>query len=161
MGGIGSHTKPYRGATNNWISPPEFIADLGPFDLDPCGCVPQPWPTAETIWCENGLLRRWFGRVWMNPPYGPDLGTWLRRLSEHGNGIAVTFARTETRAFFEWVWPVASGLRFLKGRPHFYRPDGSRATGNSGGPVVLIAYGEAMASRLEASRLPGAYVRLP
>jgi hypothetical protein len=162
VSGIGSHSLPNQGATNEWLTPPEILQVLGPFDLDPCAMVDQPWQTARIQWTikDNGCMRPWSGRVWLNPPYGPSTGGWLRLLSEHGDGIAIVFARTETAMFFEWVWPKADALLFLKGRPHFCRQDGSRAEGNSGGPVVLIAYGARNAEQLSRCGIPGAFVRL-
>jgi hypothetical protein len=76
----------------------------------------------------------------------------------HGNGVALVFARTETSMFRNWVWPHAAALMFLAKRPHFHHPDGTRATGNSGGPLVLIAYGAANADALRASGIAGALV---
>jgi len=72
---------------------------------------------------------------------------------EHGNGIALVPARTETAMFFECVWGAADAVLFLKGRPHFYRTDGSRAPFNSGAPIVLIAYGLQNVAALERSEL--------
>ena len=43
----------------------------------------------------------------MNPPYGSETPKWLKKLSEHGNGIALIYARTETRMFFNYVWDKA------------------------------------------------------
>src|SRR4051812_36875613 len=87
--------------THTWLTPPHIIEALGPFDLDPCAAPdPRPWPTAKTHWGrhDNSLNRPWFGRVWMNPPYGPktQIGSWMRRLADHGHGTALIFARTET-----------------------------------------------------------------
>lgn len=96
----------------------------------------------------------------MNPPYGDATGVWLDRLAEHGDGVALVFARTETRMFFKSVWPKATAMLFMKGRPHFHLPGGARAKGNSGGPVVLIAYGLRNAHALEACGIEGAFVRL-
>lgn len=93
--------------------------------------------------------------VWLNPPYGRQTGVWLDRLSKHGNGIALVFARTDTAMFFDHVWPRASAYLFLKGRLHFCRPDGTPAKHNSGGPSVLIAYGEVATERLNRSSLEG------
>jgi len=151
-GGIGSHTNPYRGNTDDWLTPPEIIVLLGPFDLDPCCPPTMPWDTAKRMvrLPEDGMAAAWEGRVWLNPPYGPETGRWLSRLAEHGRGTALMFARTETDMFFEFVWRRATALLFLRGRLHFYRPDGRRAVFNSGGPSVLVAYGEADAEVLRA-----------
>jgi ethanolamine utilization protein EutQ (cupin superfamily) len=96
----------------------------------------------------------------MNPPYGNHAATWLERLAKHGDGIALVFARTETRMFFDWVWPYASAMLFIEGRLHFHRPDGTRAKANSGAPSVLIAYGHEAAQRLITSDIPGARVEI-
>jgi hypothetical protein len=108
----------------------------------------------------DGLAHKWFGRVWLNPPYGKETGKWLAKLAEHGNGIALVFARTETKMFVEHVWRRAQGLMFLHGRPSFYDAKGVRARGNSGGPLVLVAYGHNNVSKLHACSLPGTVVTL-
>lgn len=152
-----THTDNHR-----WITPKEITDALGEFDLDPCIDICQPWLHARKSWStlDDGLAQEWSGRVWLNPPYGRETWKWLARLSEHGDGIALVFARTETRMFHEHVWPRASGVLFLAGRPHFYRPTGERAKGNSGGPLVLIAYGDRNADCLESCPIPGAFIRL-
>lgn len=99
------------------------------------------------------------GRAWVNPPYD-NVGAWLRRLADHGDGIALVFARTETAWFVDHVWGRATGLRFLHGRLHFYRPEGYRAAHNAGAPSVLVAYGDRNARVLEHSTIPGTYVPL-
>lgn len=156
------HTRKVGVTTDSWITPKWLIDRLGPFDMDPCACNPQPWPTATRMITEaqDGLLCIWSGFVWCNPPYGSALGVWLNRLALHGNGIALVFARTETKAFFDSVWPFASRLLFLRGRLTFYRPTGERSPEghNSGGPSVLIGYGQEAASRLTACRDLGALV---
>ncbi len=100
--------------------------------------------------------------VWMNPPYGRQTATWLSRLAAHGSGIALVFARTDTRMFFDQVWPRASALLFLKGRLTFHYPDGSKPKDghNSGGPSVLIGYGSAAVDRLKRNAVHGAFVSL-
>lgn len=159
-------THPYKrrrvARTHVWLTPRHILAALGPFDLDPCAApAPRPWPTAacHVALPECGLTTAWFGRVWCNPPFGKHAAAWLKRMAEHGNGIALTFARTETAMFRDHVWPHASAVLFLHGRPHFHLPDGSRAKGNSGGPICLIAYGQNNAAALKASGL-GTVVRV-
>lgn len=161
--GIGGHQRAYRGATDDWLTPPEIIEKLGPFDLDPCVPEGMPWRTARLMFtpAEDGLRQDWSGRVWCNPPYGPATGVWLERLSKHpGGGIALTFARTETAMFHECVWRRASGVLFFEGRLHFYDVQGKRAKFNAGGPSALIAYGRHDAEKLESSGFKGHYVEL-
>ena len=77
----------------------------------------------------------------------------MRRMAEHGDGIALIPARTETAMFYETVWPRANAVLFVKGRPHFHTVDGARAPFNSGAPICLIAYGRANVDALVASGL--------
>lgn len=160
--GIGSHHSAVRGS-DEWLTPPHILDALGRFDLDPCASLDRPWPTAREHYTieDDGLTLPWHGRVWLNPPYS-DVTPWMKRMAEHQDGIALVFARCETSWWFEHVWPVASGLLFLKGRLTFRYRDGSapKLGHNSGGPSVAIAYSSADALFLRTSGLPGAYVEV-
>lgn len=158
---IGGHHCP-DGGHDEWLTPPCIIQACGPFDLDPCAPVSRPWDTAIEHYSivENGLSQPWLGRVWCNPPYGKDTGKWLSRMAQHGNGIALIFARTETRMFFEHVWPHASAMLFIEGRLHFHFVSGVRAPTNAGAPSVLVAYGDECAERLHNSGIAGKFVHL-
>lgn len=158
--GIGSHTRGNRGATNDWITPPHILQALGEFDLDPCECVRQPWPCAKRAYTvvDDGLKQPWDGRVYCNPPYGNEAWPFLRRMADHGDGISLIFARTETRLFQQHVWNEADAILFLAGRLHFHYPDGAQAKGNSGGPSILIAYGDSNVEVLRECGLPGSLV---
>ena len=161
---IGTHHTRLESATDDWITPQYIIAGLGPFDLDPCASCSQPWPTAAHQFTvhDDGRMRTWNGFVFMNPPYGKAIDLWLGLLAKHGDGIALMFARTETRAFFRHVWPVASAIFFVKGRINFHYPDGScpRNGGNSGGPSCLIGYGAKARLRIRESGLRGKFIDL-
>lgn len=140
----------------DWLTPPELLRALGEFDTDPCSPIGRPWDTARKHFTreDNGLLRPWTGRVWLNPPYGQETGRWMQRMANHENGIALIFARTETQIFFPWVWGYASGLLWLKGRLRFYTKEGKQA-GPAGAPSVLVAYGWENAQRLKSCGLDG------
>lgn len=144
-----------RMKNDEWLTPPEILAPLGAFDLDPCAPVVRPWGTAAVHYTanDNGLALPWSGRVWCNPPFGREAVKWLRRMAEHGNGIALIPARTETAMFYETVWGAADAVLFIKGRPHFHFVDGRRAPFNSGAPICLVAYGGANARSLRRSGL--------
>jgi len=129
---------------DEWLTPPDIIAALGDFDLDPCAPVHRPWDTAAAHYTieDDGLAQPWAGRVWLNPPFGREAVKWMRKMVTHDDGIALLPARTETAMFYETVWPHAAAICFLRGRPHFHHASGERGRANSGAPICLIAYGE-------------------
>lgn len=94
----------------------------------------------------------------MNPPYGPQTYRWLSKLADHGDGFALIFARTETAGFFAQGWERADSMLFLRGRLTFYRVDGTKGSGNSGGPSVILAYGSKASEKLRTSGIDGAFV---
>lgn len=82
------------------------LALMGGIDLDPCSnskdkpVVPALHHyTAE----DDGLQMPWFGRVYMNPPYGRAIGEWSKKLAaEYAAGdvteaLALVPARTDTQ----------------------------------------------------------------
>jgi hypothetical protein len=83
----------------------------------------------------------------------------MEKMAVHQNGIALLFARTETKGFQDLVFPYSSGMLFLRGRLKFHRLDGSLAS-TSQAPSVLIAYGDAEVEVLRESQLAGRLVRL-
>jgi len=158
---MGSHQS-RRMKNDEWLTPPHIVEALGDFDLDPCSPINRPWDTAKYHYSEidNGLMKDWHGRVWCNPPYGNNTGDWLGKLSAHGDGIALIFARTETRLFFEYVWNRATAVFFIKGRLHFHYVDGSRAKANAGAPSVLVAYGSGNANALRNTTIKGQFITI-
>ena len=161
MNGMGSHQSSIMGK-DEWLTPPTIVKVLGPFDLDPCSPIARPWNTARNHLTieDNGLSCKWSGRIWLNPPYGKQTGIWLKKLADHGNGIALIFARTDTKMFFDHVWNAAGAILFIKGRLSFYHIDGKRAKDDSGAPSCLIAYGENNIESLFESGIDGYIVKL-
>lgn len=126
---------------DQWLTPPWIIEALGPFDLDPCAPVNRPWNTAKEHYTklDDGLSKPWHGRVWLNPPYGGQTFKWIARLAEHRNGIALIFARTETKGFHNYVWNKADSIFFFRGRLSFYKVTGEKG-GPANAPSCLISY---------------------
>lgn len=141
-----------------WLTPPYILQALGEFDLDPCSPCPtvRPWPTAKFHYDKgmNGLEQPWFGRVWCNPPYGKDTFVWLEKLAAHGNGIALVFARTETRGFHRQIWEKADAIFFFEGRLKFFHVNGSPG-GHANAPSCLAAFGQNNIESIKKSRLKG------
>lgn len=147
--------------TVEWLTPPELVIKLGKFDLDPCSPTNAPFLHAKNNYTisDDGLSKDWFGRVYLNPPYGRGMELWLEKLKFHGNGIALIFARTETKCFFEHIWNNADAILFVKGRIRFYHISGIQA-GTPGAPSVFIAYGKENALALKNSGIEGRYLEL-
>lgn len=144
-----------------FVTPQWVLQPLGQFDLDPCTPDVMPWATAEHRYTEkdNGLVLPWTGRVWFNPPYN-DIEPWMQRMVDHDNGIGLTYAKTETEWFEQYVWTKADSLLFVKGRIYFYDSAGHRAPFNSPSPSVLIAYGEQNTDCLDSCGIPGKHMLL-
>jgi len=144
-----------------WLTPPELVKKLGVFDLDPCSPVNAPFLHALHNFTveDDGLQKEWFGRVYLNPPYGKGMDLWLQKLKLHGNGIALIFARTETKCFFDNVWNDADGVLFVKGRIRFYHVSGEQG-GTPGAPSVFIAYGKENALALKNAGIEGRFLML-
>jgi len=146
-----------RGQTNTWFTPQEIVTTLGPFDLDPCTQTFRPHDTAARHICEDagqcGMASKWEGRVWLNPPYGKEIAKWLGKLADHGNGIALVFARTDT-AWAQSILKRVDAANFMKGRVAFIPVGEKKPTANSSGtPSMLLAFGRENVDAIK--RLPG------
>lgn len=147
-------------ATDDWWTPPEILDALPSFDLDPCVPLvgPSPWSTTRHWYTlrDDGLMLPWGGHVWLNPPYSSP-APWLKRMSEHNDGIALIFARTETGWWHDHVWGSASSFLWLRRRVSFRRSDGTdpERGHNAPAPSVLVAWGEWADEALAASDLDG------
>lgn len=144
------------GKNDEWLTPPAILDALGSFDLDPCSPINPPWWTAKVCLTElnDGLRAEWHGRVWLNPPFDRrQRPEWMRKMADHGNGIMLIPAATETKAFDEFVWKRADAICFVKGRPHFHFVCGKRAAFNCGTAIALVAYGAENVATLSASNL--------
>jgi hypothetical protein len=101
------------------------LACLGEIDLDPCsdgGNPPNIPAQMHYTVADDGLAHPWYGRVYMNPPYGREVGDWVEKLcSEHEAGrvvqaIALLPSRTDTQW---WKRLRAYPVCFVQGRLTF------------------------------------------
>lgn len=145
---------------DEWLTPPYIFKALGHFDLDPCAPINPPWKIADTNYnmMDDGLSQMWLGFVFCNPPYGRETPKWLAKMAQHNNGIALIFARTDTRMFHDYVFN-ADAILFLKGRLSFYDVNGVKG-GTAGAPSCLVAYGREAIKRLEKCGLKGKFIKL-
>lgn len=142
--------------TVSWVTPPEIVISLGGFDLDPCEATPQPFKHARKGYQihEDGLSKKWVGRVWMNPPYGRGIHAWCKKFIEHGDGIALVPSSGLDTKWAQYMLLNADAVLFLKGRILFYYPTGKQSTGKFISNM-LIACGDRNVRALEDSALSG------
>jgi phage N-6-adenine-methyltransferase len=150
---------------DDWQTPMQIIAALGHFDLDPCANNDAPTRCAASGFTidQDGLSRKWKGRVWLNPPYGGEAPakTWLSKLAQHGNGVALVPPRVGARWFHEVVLSRADAILFLKGRVAFIDPAAQKPVNGNNADSVLIAYGSANVIAFERCGLDGRLWKLP
>lgn len=117
----------FSSKTDQWATPQDFFDKLNEefdFTLDVCA-LPENAKCKQFFTPEiDGLSQPWNGRVWCNPPYGREIGQWVRRaflaIASGGAEVVVMLlpARTDTRWFHEYIYGKAE-IRFLKGRLKF------------------------------------------
>lgn len=135
---------------NEWYTPAALIeaakATMGVIDLDPASSPianrtvgAKQFYTAE----DDGLLQRWRGSVWMNPPYAQPLITqFAEAVSDKFDAKEIKRAcvlvnnATET-GWFQRMLMSASAVCFLKGRVQFLDPSGAASGAPLQGQAVL------------------------
>jgi len=116
--------------TNEWYTPAVYVDAarrvLGGIDLDPASCEEANAVVQAARYYtqdDDGLTREWKGRVWLNPPYGRQAGTFVARLaSQHaaGNVSAAVVLVNANCTDTEWFQPLWHGiLCFTRGRINF------------------------------------------
>lgn len=96
------------------------------------------------VWIDekaDSLKQKWRGNVWLNPPYGSKIPTFIERaISQRYNcGVIMIIvpARTDTKWFHELVLPNANAVYLIKGRFNFIHPSIVKGA-NAPYPSMLI-----------------------
>ena len=131
---LGENYRANSTGENEWYTPANHIEIarqvLGEIDLDPASnAEANKIVKAKKYFSEknNGLSKRWVGRVWLNPPYSRDLmGPFVEKLIEsYKSGsvpaaIMVSHNNTDT-GWFHSLSNVAAAVCFPRQRIKFYR----------------------------------------
>ena len=107
--------------TPEWSTPQGLFDELDKefhFTLDPCATKRNAKCAKFYTKKDDGLSKDWSDEtVFMNPPYGREIGKWVKKISEQG-GVALLPARTDTKWFHNYIYKKAD-VRFIKGRLKF------------------------------------------
>ena len=118
----------FSSKTDEWETPQDLFDELNKefqFDLDVCAngdnhkC--KLWWNKE----QDGLYQSWHKHAktfWMNPPYGREIGKWVKKAYEESQKgctvVCLLPARTDTKWFHEYIYGKTE-IRFIKGRLKF------------------------------------------
>jgi site-specific DNA-methyltransferase (adenine-specific) len=117
----------YSSKSYEWATPPEIYDPLHArydFTLDACSTRDNAKCAQHFTKAEDGLTQIWTGRVWMNPPYGPEIKAWMRKAWESAQTTAdlvvcLVPVRTDTRWWQEYVIGTGAEVTYLPGRIRF------------------------------------------
>lgn len=131
----------------DWCTPQQFFDELDAefhFVLDAAA-------THQNSKCkrcftpeDDGLIQNWDmgGAVYCNPPYGKEIGLWVKKAYEEaqkGTTIVMLIpARTDTKYFHEYIYHKAE-IRFVKGRLKFTDENGI-PKGTAPFPSMVVIY---------------------
>lgn len=114
----------FSSATDLWTTPQDLFDSLATefaFSLDVCATAENSKCSAYFTPQVNGLIQKWSGICWMNPPYGRSIGAWMKKAYEASLGgatvVCLVPARTDTAWWHEYA--MNGEIRFLRGRLKF------------------------------------------
>ena len=150
-----------RNSENTWFTPKVFIDALGPFDLDPCTVSFRPFDTAKNHFQhdlgDDGLILSWFGDVWLNPPYGKEIGPFIKKFITHLKGCLLIFARMGSEHIQRLIESGAS-IFLLRKRINFLSKD-HKNRGNAGADSLIAFYDKKYIQRLVNSEIKGVLIQ--
>lgn len=139
----------YNSGNNEWYTP-KYILDaarrtMGSIDLDPASSeIANRTVQAAVFYTkeDDGLIRPWFGNVWLNPPYSKDLirqfvSAVRNKRSEYDQAIILVNNATETR-WFQELFNAASAVCFVDSRIKFLDMDGKPGSPLQGQAIFYI-----------------------
>lgn len=143
-----------------WNTPREVIERVitlfGEIDLDPCSnSHDTPNVPARTIYTEedDGLAQKWHGKIYLNPPYGNEIGKWVKKLLEEyeqgrvEEAVALLPGRVDTI----WFQPLYQFVMCnVRGRLKF-----SGAENSAPFPSVIVYLGKRVDAFIEAFKDAG------
>ena len=106
---------------------------MGDIDLDPCS-DPDGNIASKTRFTknDNGLNKKWFGRVFMNPPYSGETLEWTNKIINESIDEAIVLVASNTDArYFHKLLGWCDAICFVKGRLEFKPGIGQKNTGST------------------------------
>ena len=113
--------------TDEWATPQDFFDKLNKefcFELDVCATPENAKCPAFYTKEQDGLVQAWHRAAavcWMNPPYGRQIGAWMKKAYEESQKgatvVCLVPARTDTAWWHDYA--MRGSVRFVRGRLKF------------------------------------------
>jgi phage N-6-adenine-methyltransferase len=148
----------FSSASDEWETPQKFFDAVDAvfhFTLDVCASRNNAKCERYYTKADDGLSRGWKGVCWMNPPYGREIGLWVKKayessLTDRTVVVCLLPARTDTRWWHDYVLSHAWRIWFIRGRLRF------SGKGSAPFPSALAVFGRLLvAGNLEKILLEG------
>ena len=130
----------FSSATDLWATPMDFFKrydNLYGFELDVCADDENAKCKKYFTKRDDGLSKDWSGVCWMNPPYGREIGLWMKKAWESSlSGATVVClvpARTDTKWWHDYA--MKGEIEFIRGRLKFVN-----ATNSAPFPSAVVVY---------------------
>lgn len=112
----------FSSKTDMWATPQDLFDKLNDefhFETDVCA-VPENAKCYKYYTPDiDGLKQEWTGNCWCNPPYGREIGKWVKKAAtSKAMTVMLIPARTDTKWFHDYIYNKAE-IRFIKGRLKF------------------------------------------
>ena len=144
----------FSSATDEWATPQDFFDKYDAvyhFNLDPACTHANAKCEQHYTRAEDGLSKSWVGcRVWLNPPYGREIGKWVQKAYEESlkpdtTVVCLLPARTDTKWFHDYC--TKGEITFVRGRLKFinrnlpsYREDGKFRKSAAPFPSMVVIF---------------------
>ncbi len=107
-----------------WSTPDELFDELNRrfhFDLDACASPTNAKRPRYFTKEQDALRQPWHGTVWMNPPYGKQIGAFMQKAYEESLTGATVVCLVPSRTDTKWWHGYAKrgDIKFLRGRLKF------------------------------------------
>lgn len=141
----------FRSERTDWETPPKLFRELDArwnFEIDVCASEENAKCVRYFTINDNGLTQIWAPlRCWMNPPYGREIGKWMKKAYEESMKGALVVCLVPSRTDTSWWhdYAMRGDIEFLRGRLCF--GDGC---GRAPFPSAVIVFGARVAGALAA-----------
>ena len=114
----------FSSKSDDWATPQDLFDELNAihkFTLDVCASPSNAKCANYFTKDTNALEREWYGVCWMNPPYGREIGKWMKKAYEtsfnNSKVVCLVPARTDTAWWHDYA--MKGKITFLRGRLKF------------------------------------------